>query len=247
MVAGRDSGWGTELIPRNLMPEIGLSRSEELLAELRNVVFSRNRWLDSILPPVIFLILNALIDYEVAIIGSLIVAVVMGIYRLVRKQPLRYAFGGAGGVLLAGLLARLAGGAQGYFLPGIISGALTTLVCAISIFAKRPMVAWTSYLTRRWPLEWYWHSRVLPAYREVTVAWALFFATRTLIQFNLFQQQAAGTLGFVQLLTGWPALIILLIISYLYGMWRLQNLGGPSVEEFQTNSPPPWQGQRRGF
>ena len=31
------------------------------------------------------------------------------------------------------------------------------------------------------------------------------------------------------------------------GLWRLGNLGGPSVEEFKNGAPPPWQGQQRGF
>jgi energy-converting hydrogenase Eha subunit A len=244
---GTDSGWENGLQIREAMPETVMTRYEELLAELQTVVLSRTKWLDSILPPILFLILNAIVDYQIAIIGSLLVTVVIGTYRLARKEPLRYAFGGAGGVVVAGLLARFVGGAQGYFLPGIISGAITTLVCLISVFARRPMVAWTSFITRRWPLEWYWHPRVRPAYSEVTIAWALFFGSRTLIQYNLFQKQAAGTLGVVQLLTGWPALISLLIISYLYGMWRLHNLQGPSVEEFKAGAEPPWQGQKRGF
>ena len=224
-----------------------MSRWEELLSELRSVVLSRSRWLDSILPPIIFLILNSLWAYQAAITGALLAAVLIGLYRIMRKESLRYAFGGSGGVLVAGLLARFVGGAQGYFLPGIITGALTTVLCVISILVRRPLVAWTSYITRRWPLAWYWHPQVRPAYSEVTIAWALFFGARSLLQLNLFQQQAAGTLGIVQLITGWPALIILLIISYLYGMWRLQNLQGPSVEEFNAHADPPWQGQKRGF
>lgn len=229
------------------MPDVVMTRFEELLAELRSVVFSRSRWLDSLFPPIIFLILNAILGYQTAIIGSLLVAALIGVYRLLRREPIRYAFGGATGVVVAGLLARFVGGAQGYFLPGIISGAFTALICIISVIVKRPMVAWTSYITRRWPLEWYWHPLVRPAYSEVTIAWIFFFTFRTLIQIRLFQQQAAGTLGAVQLLTGWPALIILLVASYLYGMWRLQNLQGPSVEEFKANFEPPWQGQKRGF
>jgi hypothetical protein len=134
-----------------------------------------------------------------------------------------------------------------YYLPGIISGAVTALFCLLSVIIKRPLVAWTSYLTRRWSLGWYWHPKVIPAYSEVTLIWALFFALRTLIQFELFQLQAAGALGIVQMLSGWPALIILLIASYLCGMWRLQNLGGPSVKEFKTNKEPPWKSQKRGF
>ena len=75
----------------------------------------------------------------------------------------------------------------------------------------------------------------------------VFFGLRLLFQFNLFQQEAASLLGIFQFLTGWPATIILLIVSYLYGTWRLRNLGGPSVEEFKSGVEPPWEGQQRGF
>jgi hypothetical protein len=181
------------------------------------------------------------------LIGSSGTAIVIGAYRLVRRQPWIYALGGVGGVVLAGLIVRFVGGAEGFFLPGILTGALTALLCLVSVLIKRPLVAWTSYITRRWPLEWYWHPKVRPAYSEVTLAWVVFFTLRTLLQFELFQRQAAGVLGVVQLLTGWPALILLLVASYLYGIWRLQNLTGPSVEEFKSGSEPPWQGQKRGF
>lgn len=224
-----------------------MSRSGELIAELRQVVFQNRRWLDSLLPPLVFILVNAISSFEIALIGALSMALLIGAYRLLRHQPWNYALGGIGAVILASLIARYVGGAEGFFLPGILSGALTTLVCMISIIIKRPLVAWTSYLTRRWPLDWYWHPRVRTAYSEVTFAWALFFALRTFIQYGLFQRQAAGTLGIVQLLTGWPALIVLLIASYLYGIWRLNNLGGPSVEEFKAGLTPPWQGQKRGF
>jgi hypothetical protein len=224
-----------------------MSRSAELIAELRQVVFRNSRWLDSLLPPLAFILLNAISDVGMALIGSLGTAIVIGAYRLVRRQPWIYALGGVGGVVLAGLIVRFVGGAEGFFLPGILTGALTALLCLVSVLIKRPLVAWTSYITRRWPLEWYWHPKVRPAYSEVTLAWVVFFTLRTLLQFELFQRQAAGVLGVVQLLTGWPALILLLVASYLYGIWRLQNLTGPSVEEFKSGSEPPWQGQKRGF
>lgn len=224
-----------------------MSKADELVGELRAVVFTRSKWLDSILPPLIFLLLNTTSGLTLALVGAFSVALLIGIYRLIRRQAWTYALGGIGGVLLAGLIAWFIGGAEGYFLPGIITGGLTALLCVVSVLLRRPLVAWSSYITRRWPLEWYWHTKVRPAYGEVTLIWALFFSLRTFIQFELFQQQAAETLGIVQLLLGWPALIILLVASYLYGMWRLQNLGGPSVEEFKTGQEPPWQSQRRGF
>jgi hypothetical protein len=224
-----------------------MSRSSEILAELQEVVLGRRNLVDSLLPPIVFIILNYASSLEIALTGSLLVALSIGTYRLIKNQPWSYALGGVGGVILASVIARSLGGAEGFFLPGIISGTLTALLCLVSIIIRRPLVAWTSFITRRWPLEWYWHPSIRPAYSEVTLAWAVFFALRTYLQYEIFQLQDAGTLGVVQLVTGWPAMIILLIASYIYGMWRLQNLGGPSIVEFKKGSPPPWQGQKRGF
>jgi hypothetical protein len=227
--------------------EAETGKTRELLEELNDVLLKRSGWVDTLLPPIVFLLLNSLIGFPVSLWGALGVALLLLIFRGIRGQSLRYSFGGVAGVGLSALIAWLLGGAEGYFLPGIISGAFTVVLCLVSVIVKRPLVAWTSFVTRRWPMEWYWHPRVRPAYSEVTIAWGIFFALRTTLQFELFQRQAAETLGLVQLLTGWPALILLLIASYLYGLWRLQNLAGPSVEEFKAGTEPPWEGQKRGF
>ena len=219
----------------------------ELLEELRLVLAGRSNVLDSILPPLVFLIVNAFLGFEAAMWGSLVVASLITLLRLRRRQSLWYALGGFGGVAFAVLVSRVLGRAEGFFLPGIISGALTVAVCLVSVLAGRPAVAWTSYLVRRWPLGWYWHPRVRPAYSEVTWLWVAFFGLRLLLQFNLFQEEEASLLALFNVLTGWPATILLLIVSYLYGTWRLGNLGGPSVEEYKQGVEPPWEGQRRGF
>lgn len=223
------------------------NRLGEILDELQTVFAGRVRWADSLLPPLIFLILNTIFGFEFALWGSLGTALLFVGLRLLRGQPLRYAVGGLGSVVLAVIVARFVSGAAGYFIPGMVTGIFTSFLCLVSVIVRRPLVAWTSYFSRRWPLSWYWHPHVRPAYSEVTLAWALFFSLRTLLQFQLFQDQAAAALGLLQLISGWPAIILLLVASYLYGVWRLGHLGGPSVEEFKEESEPPWQGQKRGF
>ncbi len=223
------------------------NRFREIQEELQTVFSGRVRWADSLLPPLIFLIVNTIFGFQAALWGSLGIALLFVGFRLARRQPLRYALGGLGGVLFAVIVARYVGRAEGYFLPGIVSGVFTSLLCLVSVALRRPLVAWTSFITRRWPLDWYWHPQVRPAYSEVTLSWAFFFALRTLLQYGLFQDQAAGALGLFQLISGWPAIILLLVVSYLYGMWRLGSLGGPSVEEYKAGSEPPWLGQKRGF
>jgi hypothetical protein len=227
------------------MPETN-NKARELLDEFRTVA-GKVGLLDTILPPILFLLLNGLAGFTAAMIGSLGMAFLIAILRLRRKQSLVYALAGMGSVGLAIALALLLGRSEGFFLPGIVNGGLTIALALVSLVIRKPMVAWTSYLARRWPLDWYWHNQVRPAYTEVTVAWLLYFAAKLFWQVSLFQGNAVDKLAFVNTLTGWPATIALLIFSYLYGTWRLAQLRGPSVEEFRNGAPAPWSGQRRGF
>jgi hypothetical protein len=221
-------------------------KARELLEEFRAVT-GKVGLLDTILPPVLFLLLNGLAGFTAAMIGALGLSLVIAVLRLRRGQSLLYALAGLGSVGLAIAFALLLGRSEGFFLPGIVNGGLTVALALVSLLIRKPMVAWTSYLARRWPLEWYWHERVRPAYTEVTLAWLLYFAAKLFWQVSLFQGNAVDELALVNTLTGWPATIILLILSYLYGTWRLARLGVPSVEEFRNGVPAPWSGQRRGF
>jgi len=225
-----------------------MAKRTEVLEELQSVFAGRGaRILDSLLPVLVFLLLNAFVSLNIALLTSIVAAVLLASLRMLRRESLMYALGGLGGVLLAAGLVYITDSAAGFFLPGLINGAVTIVLCIGSVLLGKPLVAWTSNLARRWPLEWYWHPRVRPAYTEVTLAWAVFFGLRLALQYFLLQQASAALLGITQILTGWPFTIALLVASYLYGLWRLQNLGGPSVEEFKLDSPPPWESQRRGF
>jgi hypothetical protein len=223
------------------------SKGRELLEELRTVFTGRNSFFDAILPPIVFLLINGLAGFQAAMWSALILAVGIAILRVIRKQSLIYALAGVGSVAVAIGIAWYLGKSEGFFLPGLISGSMTLLLTILSLVIRRPMVAWTSYLARRWPLDWYWHPQVRPAYSEVTFAWSIFFAARLLLQFSLFESQNVNSLALTNFITGWPATILLLVISYLYGTWRLAQLRGPSVEEFRNDAPAPWQSQRRGF
>lgn len=224
-----------------------MEKIRELVQEFNSVVLGRSNVADSILPPLLFVVLNAVLGLEAAQWGALALALLFTAVRLARRQPLQYALGGLFGSVLAVSIVRLLGRAEGYFLPGIISGMGTILLAVVSLFVRRPMVAWTSYIARRWPLNWYWHPQVRPAYDEVTLMWIGYYFVRSALQWTAFQNGSPEWLAVIRLITGWPATIALLVASYLYGTWRLQRLRGPSVAEFKQGAAPPWRGQRRGF
>ena len=224
-----------------------MPKNRELLEELRLVFSGKDSFLDSMIPPFLFLIANIVFDFSIAFWFSIGGSLLIICFRLIRHQPFRNALGGLLAALLAGALTRLLDYAGAFYLPALINGGVTVIILLLSILVKRPAVAFTSYLARRWPLEWYWHPRVRPAYSEVTAIWVVFSAVKLAIQYLLYMQGNLDALAVFNLAGGWPAMLILLVTSYLYGLKRLADLQGPSVDEFKSKTPPPWQGQRRGF
>jgi len=221
--------------------------SKELFEEFRSVFSGSNSLLDSLLPPLLFLIINAVFGFQPALWASLGIGAIITGLRLLRRQKIAFALGGLGAALLAIGLRYLLNSSQAYFLPTLINDSLIMLALLVSTIINRPAVAFTSAFTRRWPLDWYWHAQVRPAYSEVTAIWVVFYALKIAIEFVLFRQGNVYRLAIFNFIGGWPALILLLIVSYLYGQKRLRNLKGPSVQEFIQKIPPPWRSQQRGF
>jgi hypothetical protein len=224
-----------------------MNKLKELGEELRTVFSGRSNTLDTLIPPLLFALVQALAGLTPAMLSALGLAFGLMLYRLMRKQAWFYALSGFLLVALAVGFAWFNKNASSYFLPDLISSALLLLATLVSVLVGRPLAAWSSHLTRAWPREWFWHRKVRPAYIEVTWMWAGFITLRFIAQLLLYQKANVLTLSWANTLLGWPVTIGVLVISYLYGTLRLSNLRGPSVEEFLSDALPPWQGQKRGF
>lgn len=223
-----------------------MNKFDELFGELKLVFSGRGAGiLDALLPFLVYVFANRMIGLSLALALSTGAAVLLLFLRLVKKQSITFALGGLGTSLLAALLAYIGGTEGGYYLPGFITGGLTVLACFVSVLLGRPLAAYSSHLTRRWPLAWYWHPRVRPAYTFVSWIWAAFFGLRTVGQWLTLESTSTAALYRVS--TGWPALLLLLVATYVIGRRRLERLGGPSIDEFREGTPEPWAGQQTGF
>ncbi len=218
---------------------------EEILDELRSALSGRT--FDALLPPIIFAVMNAFFDLTVAAITSIVIAVILGLVRLIKKQNWFYALGGFLAVSFAAGFAYFTGSAANYFFASLISSGFVFLLALGSLLLGRPLAAWLSHLSRGWPLSWFWRRDVKPAYREVTMVWTVLLFARFFIRLFFFQRGSAVELAWINTLSGWPLILPVLILSYVYGIWRLKNLQGPGVEEYQKGEKPPWKGQTRGF
>ena len=225
-----------------------MEKLNEIKAELKYVFGGRNlRLLDSLLPVLVYVIVFSFWGLTAAWRGALAVALLIAGGRLYRKESLVYVLAGAAGVALAVVLVLRSGEGGDFFLPGLVSGGLTVLACIVSVVVSYPLVGLTSAVVRRWPLGWIRHPKVLPAYNEVTIAWALAFGGRLAVEFWFYARGEAEVLGALRLFLGWPFILALLVATYLYGTARLRSLGGPGVDEYREGKAPPWKGQQRGF
>jgi len=217
----------------------------EIVKELKMVLTGKS--LDILLPPIIFLVFNSLFSLIVALIGSLLINIVFFALRVFKRENVYYALGGLFGVILAITLTYVNNNGTNFFLPDIIGTVVLVIITIVSLFIKKPLAIWVSHITRGWDLKWFYRKDVLPAYREVTIFWLFFFIVRLSIELYLFATSTVDELAIANIIMGIPLLIMVLTISYVYGITRLRLMGGPGIDEFMDGVQPPYRGQVKGF
>lgn len=217
----------------------------EIKEELKELNFNQEGVFDSVVAPLFFVITNNFTTLNQSILYTGILLLLLFLYRLLRKQNLKFVFYGLIGTLVALLLARIQGSASGFFIPGIIRDISIAFIGLVSIMIKKPFTIYSSKAMRKWPQEWYLHELVRPAYTKVAIIWTLYLFLKGGLQIIFFN--SPEILVTIKLLSSNQTTLILLVITYIIGQNKLQSLGGPSVDEFINNIPAPWKSQQKGF
>ena len=210
-------------------------------------VFVKGNTFDAVIPPLLFIFLQNRFALIIAISISFLFSFLLFLYRIFRKQKWQYSIGGLIGVAIASAFAFIAGNAKDYFLPELVSGLFFSILSLLTLIIKKPLAAWTSHLSRGWNRVWYLRPDILPAYQEVTIFWTIFLFLRLGVLTYVYLNGNAFSLFLSNFILGFPTTLLVLIITYIYGIWRLSRLKGPSIDEFTHLVPPPWKGQKKGF
>jgi hypothetical protein len=170
---------------------------------------------------VVFVVVNAITGLRAAVLSAIGTALLLTAYRLVRRQSIQQAVAGLFGVVVAALIAARTGQARGYFLLGIWSSFLYGGVFAVSAVARRPLVGLLWEFLDPTPgdgdVPWYRRSPLLRAYLLATLAGAVVFLARGVVQLTLFQHNATGWLAFARIAMGFP----LWILAVAFGYWAV--------------------------
>lgn len=169
----------------------------------------------STLPVIVFVPINSIFDnLSVAIWSALAVALGVMVWRLVRRAPIQPAISGFFGVGICAFIAYRTGDAKGYFLFGIWTSLAYAGVFVISIIARWPLVgvAW-GYLNSK-GTSWRSNRRAVRAYDIATVAWAVVFAARYVVQSHLYDSDQTGWLAVARIGMGWPLTGVALLVTF---------------------------------
>lgn len=218
---------------------------DEIKEELQGVL--KGKTLDTIFPPLVFFIAYQFLDLLAATVIGLIFALLITVYRLVYRASVIYSIFGFFGIIGASSFALFMGNVNDYFLPGIIGSILLVVITLLSLIIKRPLPLLLSHLTRGWQMEWFLRKDIYPAYFEAGIFWFFYFSIRALLQVIFYLNGNLNGLTLMSTLFGFPLTTLVLVLTYIYGIYRLKTLKGPGIEEFIHDEQPPYKGQTRGF
>ncbi len=195
----------------------GSTRAPTLLEQLGGV----SGLVSSVVPVVVFVAVNPLIGLQPAIWASLGTAVAVGVWQLVRREPLQPAVSGFLGVAVCALIAYQTGEARGFFLYGIWYSLIAGLVLVLSVVVRRPLVGVLWSVLNGSGHGWRSDRRVRLGFDVATLVWAVFFLARFGVQRWLYDMQEIGWLGVARLAMGLP----LTAVAALVTIWAIRRGG----------------------
>jgi hypothetical protein len=170
--------------------------------------------LDTGIPAVVFVIVNAATSLTPAIFAALGFGVVLLAIRLLRREPIQQALAGFIGIGIAAFVAHRTHSAKGFFLPGILSQAALTIVAVVSLVIRKPYIGYVMGAIDARFAHWRESPRLMRAMNQATLIWGLVFLFRAVVQGLLYLADRPGWLAAVQLAQGWPLFAAALAATY---------------------------------
>jgi Protein of unknown function (DUF3159) len=159
---------------------------------------------DSAIPTVAFVTVNAGAGLTAAIAFAVASAVALVVVRLVRREPVQQAFSGLFAVAVAAFVASRTHSAQGFFLPSIAKNAVFLLIGLTSLTVRRPLAGYVMAAMDSRYADW----REVPDMRRAaawaTFVWIAVFGTRFGVQGVLYLADKPGWLAAANIALGLP-------------------------------------------
>ena len=171
---------------------------------------------DSSLPALVFVGVFTLAGHDVSLAAWVAVAsgAVLALFRLARREQLRFVAAGFAGVAIAAFIADRTGRAEDFFLPGLLLNAGYAAAYLISILVRWPLlgVILAPLIGDR---GWREDPERLRLYSRASWVWVGVFVLRLAVQLPLYLAGAVLALGIARTAMGLPIFLVAIWLSFL--------------------------------
>ncbi|SQI29082.1 Protein of uncharacterised function (DUF3159) [Rhodococcus coprophilus] len=192
----------------------------------------------STLPVLVFVPANSWWGLTVAIWAAVAVACGVLVWRLIRGTPIQPAISGFIGVAVCAFIAYRTGDAKGYFLFGIYASLVYGGAFVVSVIVRRPLVGVIWGMLNGQASRWRTHREAVRAYDIATIAWALVFLARYLVQNHLYDADETGWLAVARIGMGWPLTGLVLLVT-LWAVRKADRLVEPAPDPAPESAAAP--------
>ena len=154
-------------------------------------------------------------DTNTAAIVAVMLALVLSVARIARRQSPVYALSGLVGVGFAAFVATRSGRAENFFLPGLLANAAYASAFIISLVVRRPLVGIIVTKLDGEDDGWREDPLRLRAFVRATWLWAGVFLLRLAVQLPLYLAGAVVALGVAKTAMGLPLFGLGLWLTWL--------------------------------
>ncbi|GAA0618470.1 DUF3159 domain-containing protein [Kribbella sandramycini] len=169
------------------------------------------------LPWIAFTVAYAVTDHDLklSLIIALSTAGLVGLVRLIRKQPIANVIGGVFGVGLSAFVASRTGQAEDVFLPGILMNCGWFVLYALTIVTRYPLIGLLyGAVTQTW-LAWRRDPELYRALNRVTLLLTAQIGVRLAIMVPLYLADNVSALGVAKVALGLPFYGLTVWVGYI--------------------------------
>ncbi len=188
---------------------------EEDKAKVVTALGGKKGIIDSTIPSLIFLLTyNVTHNLRICLYLSIVIAALLLIWRLIKRDTLVHAITGFIGIAFCGWFAWKTGEAKDYYAPSLWKNSGFASLYLISNLVKWPIIGVMLGPILGENMNWRKDPKRLAAYQKATWIWFALFAIRLGIQYPLYKTNQLNALGVANIFLGFP-----LYLATLWGTW----------------------------
>lgn len=198
-------------------PARGIDPDQTLLEQMGGVA----GLVYSTVPVIVFVVVSSMAGLNPAVWSAIGITLAIGVFRLVRREPLQPVISGVLVVGVCAFFAYRSGETKDFFLLGIWTSLIYGGVFLISVLARWPLIGVVWAMLNGHGFGWRKQSAALHAYDIATLSWTAVFAAKWIVQRWLYDSDHTGWLAFARIAMGYPLTAVALLVT----IWAIRRAG----------------------